>query len=138
MVENVVNKSSPDAAEKKKDPLITHVLSEFVSGTLTITVNSFPLAKIDGESKTLDVEVKGFRESGLHLGELLQIGDSKKGFLEKIKQSNSFAQSLHEDGWKVRVFEGDESLLTMGRGVSPLTGFMWLNPLKLPKIMSLI
>jgi len=111
-------------------------LSDFLSGSLTIAVNNFPLAKIDGEGKTFDIELKGFEESGLRLSDL--VGSSKKGFLDSIRHSGGLAQSLHKDGWNLRVFDGKDAVLSLGRGVSPLTGFVWLNPLKLSKLLRFI
>lgn len=114
-------------------------LSDFLSGTLTVSVNKFPFAKIDGEAKTLDLDMKGLENSGLRLDELFQSGDSKKNdFLETLRLSGGIAKNLHEQGWKLRVFEGDESLVALGQGVSSLTGFIWVNPLKLSKIRKLI
>lgn len=123
---------------KEDDEMLFASLSDFLSGTLTISVNKFPFIKIDGETKTLDVEVKGLKESGLRLDELAPAGDSKKGFFETMRMPGAIAKNLHEQGWKLRVFEGDESLIAMGRGVSSITGFVWLNPLKLSKIRKLI
>jgi hypothetical protein len=111
-------------------------LSGFLSGSLTIVVNNFPLAKIDGERRTFDIELKGFEESGLRLSDL--VGSSKKGFLDSIKQSGGLAHTLNKDGWNLRVFDGSDPVLFLGRGVTSLTGFVWLNPLKLSKLLRFI
>lgn len=116
------------------------MLSDFVSGSLTVSVNNFPFVKIDAETKTLDVEVKGFKESGLRIGNLMQAagGDSKNNIFGTMKKSGSVAHRLHDEGWKVSVFEGKDSLVKIGNGVSSLTGYVWVNPLKLSKLRGLI
>jgi hypothetical protein len=114
------------------------VLTDFLSGTLTVCINNFPFLKVNGESKTLDVELKGFKESGLHLGDMLEKGDKKKDLMDTIKESSSVARRLHEIGWEIRVFEGEDSLIAMGNGVSSLTGYVWFNTLKLWKIRDII
>ena len=117
---------------------VVRALDSILSGTITVSVNNFPFLKIDGETKTLDVEIKGFEQSGLRLSDLVETKNSKGGFLGVIRNSSDFAQGLNQDGWTVQIFEGRNTLLRIGRGVSPRTGFIWLNPLKLPKLISLI
>ncbi len=109
-------------------------LSNILSGTLTVNVNNFPFLKIDGETKTLDVEIKGLKASGIQASDL--VGDSRRGLLETLKISQRIAKDLHQKGWRLRVFEGGSSLFSMGRGVSSLTSFVWGDPTKLLKILS--
>ncbi len=111
-------------------------LSDFLSGSLTIVVDNFPLVKIDAEKKTFDLELKGFEESGLRLSDLM--GSSKKGFLDSIRQSGGLAHTLDKEGWNLRVFDGNDTVLSLGRGVTSLTGFVWLNPLKLSRLLRFI
>jgi hypothetical protein len=108
-------------------------LSNIAAGTLTVSVNNFPFLKIDGETKTLDVEITGLRESGIRAP---SIGESRPGFMDALKASEKIAKSLQENGWRLQVFEGGSSIILMGRGVSSLTRFVWGNPLKLLKILS--
>jgi len=124
------------ASNPERDLLI-HSLSDFLSGSLTVTVNKLPFAKINGETKSLDIELKGLNETGLRLGELVETGERKMGLIQTIRESNEIAKKLHDQGWKVSVFDGNESLVAIGRGVSSITGYMWMNPLKLSKIRKL-
>jgi hypothetical protein len=129
---------SPSKDETGDSAGFLRLLSSFVSGNLTVSVNNFPFVKIDGETKTLDVEIKGLEQSGLKMGSFIQSGTSKGNFLDTIRQSSGMAHRLHNEGWSIRVFEGESSLLKVGRGVSPMTGFVWVNPLKIPRLMRLI
>jgi len=124
--------------ERPEQAVLLRMLSSVASGSLTINLNNFPFVKIDGKAKTLDVEIKGFEQSGLKIGDIMPSGKGKGSFLDTVKQSTDFARGLHDDGWSIRVFEGEQSLLKMGRGVSSMTGFVWLNPLKIPRLMRLI
>lgn len=132
---NPFPKSPPD--DEKRQLEFFRLLSVFEAGTVTISVNNFPLAKIDGETKTLDVELSGVREAGLKLGDFIESEGADGNPIEAIKRSSKFARNLKDDGWSLRVYEGDSSVLTMGRGVSSLTGFVWLNPLKLGRLLGL-
>jgi hypothetical protein len=123
-------------ADQKNEELsnLTESLANILSGTLTVSVNNFPFLKIDAGSKTLDIEIKGFKESGLHSSDF--IGGSRPGMLEILKKSEMIAKGLSEKGWRLRIFDGEISVISMGRGVSSLTGFIWGNPLRLSKILS--
>ena len=130
--------SIPGEVQKTEFETLGLVLADFISGTLTVTVNNFPFLKIDGETKRLDFELKGFRECGLHLGDLLEKANEKKDLIDAIKKSTAVASRLHENGWRIRIFEGKDSLLAMGNGVSSLTGYVWFNPLKMWKLRDII
>jgi hypothetical protein len=122
-------------ADQKNEELsnLTESLTNILSGTLTVSINNFPFLKIDAESKSLDIEMKGFKESGLHSSDFI---GAHPGMLEILKKSEMIAKGLSENGWRLRIFEGEISVISMGRGVSPLTGFIWGNPLRLSKILS--
>jgi len=110
---------------------LSESLSNVLSGTVTVSVNNFPFLKIDGESKTFDIEIMGLKESGIETSTV--VGDSRHGLLETLKSSERVARRFHEKGWRLRVFEGGSSVLSMGRGVPSLTGFVWGNPFELLK-----
>lgn len=127
-----------DKVQRPEQAALLRILSSVASGTVTVNLNNFPFVKIDAEAKTLDVEIKGFEQSGLRVGDIMPQGKGKTNFLDTLKQSSDFARGLHDDGWSIRLFEGEQSLLKMGRGASSLTGYIWLNPLKIPRLMRLI
>ncbi len=126
----VARKSSPPNPNT-----IVDGLSDILSGTLTVTINNLPTLKINGELKTVDVELRGLEESDLHLSSIFP--ETKKNLYESMKDSTGLAQALYKDGWNLRIFDDGERLLSMGRGITPLTGHVWLNPLKLTKLKSL-
>jgi len=130
-------KSSNQDPKKELEEL-SLALIDFLSGSLTINVNNFPFLKINCETRSLTIEIKGFKQTGFHLGDLLGKGDNKKGLMETMKESSGMAHRLHDLGWELQLFEGEDSVLAMGRGVSSLTGYVWFNPLKLSKIIEII
>ena len=50
------------------DPL--QLLSLFQSGIMTIEVNGFPVLKVDGKERTLDLEAQGLKKCGVKLSKL--------------------------------------------------------------------
>ena len=106
------------------------------SGSLTVTVNNYPLLKADAESKSVEIEIKGAKETGLDIQTLMKAGSGGHGILETLKSSESMAKELHEKGWKLSIYDSGSTLITMGRDVSGLTGYIWANPLKLLKVFS--
>jgi hypothetical protein len=118
--------------------VLARLLSSFESGTITVSVNNFPFMKVDSDSKKVAIEMRGFQESGLHFADLIETVNADKGVIQTIKQATGLAQSLQREGWGVRIFEGKDPLIAIGSGVSPLFGFVWFNPLMLPKISKLI
>jgi hypothetical protein len=131
------SKTEPSVKTRHQEAMVHTLTASLISGVVTVTVNNFPFLKIDGVSKTLDVEIKGLEESGIKLNDFVQ-NDSKGTPLDTIKKSGNFAGTLNTDGWTLRVFEGTDSLVKMGKGVSPITGHVWINPLKLNKLLRLI
>jgi hypothetical protein len=128
----------PISDKQKTQESLLRLLSFFEYGSVTITVNNFPFAKIDIASKLLDVELRGILESGLKLGELFDSNALGGNVVDAIKRSGDFAKNLNRNGWSIRVYEGESSILKLGRGLSPLTGYVWLNPLKLSKLLRVI
>ena len=110
------------------------ILSSFESGVLTIRVNEFPLLKVDADSKSLDVEASGVREAGIKLSEVLQI-EGGRGFRGLVRNSESLARGLSEKGWRLTLYDKGSGILEAGRGVSRLTGYVHLNPLRLRRIL---
>jgi hypothetical protein len=135
-----VDKTLKASSQRKSggEMFFGRALTDFLSGSLTVSVNNLPFLKVDGESKTLDLELKGFEESGLRLGDWIEIEEPGGGVFGKMRYSSELAKSLHHDGWRLRIFDRKDPLIAMGRGASHLTGYVWMNPLKIRKILSLI
>jgi len=127
---------SPDKVDTNPMEPLLEMLPLFESGNVTVTVNNFPLVKADAKSKSLDVEIRGVKELGLNLRTLVKIQGKSQGILESLKGSESMARELNEKGWKLSIYESGNGLLTMGRGVSPLTGYIRANPLKLWRVLN--
>ena len=109
------------------------LLELFSSGSLSAQVNGRPLAKIDAETRSLDLDVVGIKETGLKLTDLAKSEDS--GYFGLLKTSKQTAKELAEIGWKLSLYDRGSSVLSMGSGVSKLTGHVWVNPFKLRSIL---
>ena len=112
---------------------VDSLLPAFVSGHLNVIVNGFPAVAIDCESKTVEIESSGVKQTGSSLEKL---GTTQGGIIGLIKESESTARKLAEDGWTLVVYDKGVKALTMGKGVSRLTGHVHVNPLKLRRLLS--
>jgi hypothetical protein len=115
------------------DPL--SLLSLFQSGILTASVNGVPLAKIDAESRTFEVEATGVKESGIRLSQIIELEGGGKGIKGLLSGGEFAAKQLSDNGWKLGLYDGGSEILRAGSGVSRLTGYVHFNPLKLRKIL---
>jgi len=108
-------------------------LLAFVSaGRATITVRGRPFLSINSDEKTLEVEADGAREAGLRLSDLVKL---QEGPANALEGSGHLAGALSRLGWKLTLCAGGDRVLTMGSGVSRLTGRINVNPLKLRKLL---
>ncbi len=121
--------------QRKSDADTLKLLSMFESGILTVEVNGFPLAKVDAESRSLDLEAQGIKECGIKLSKLIEFETGGKGIKTMISTSESTARRLSESGWSLALYDRGSTILKMGRGVSRLTGHIQVNLLKLRKIL---
>jgi hypothetical protein len=100
---------------------------------MTVSVNGTPSVVLDIDSKSLNLEAKGVKKSGLKLLNVTQ--EKGRGVLGLLKTSQSTAKKLSEMGWKVTLYDGRNVVLSMGSGASRLTGNIYVNPLKLRRIL---
>jgi hypothetical protein len=121
--------------QRKSDADTLKLLSMFESGILTVEVNGFPLAKVDAESRSLDLEAQGIKECGIKLSKLIEFETGGKGIKTMISTSESTARRLSERGWSLALYDRGSTILKMGRGVSRLTGHIQVNLLKLRRIL---
>lgn len=118
------------------------MLSIFEYGSLSIGVSGLPLIRLDAESRSIDIEARGIKECGVKLSNLIaeeNIGDlkderRKNKVGELLRNSEATASTLSKMGWSLSLYDGGDRLLTMGRGVSRLTGYVHFSPLKLRRI----
>jgi hypothetical protein len=121
--------------QRKNTADTVELLSIFESGILTVQVNGFPLVKVDGDSRSVDLETQGIKEFGLKLSELIKLEGGEKGIGGIISTSQSTAKRLSEGGWSLALYDKGSRIFKMGRGVSRLTGHIQVNLLKLRKIL---
>ena len=112
---------------------LVNLLSMFKSGGMTVSVNGTPSVVLDIDSKSLNLEAKGVKKSGLKLLNVTQ--EKGRGVLGLLKTSQSTAKKLSEMGWKVTLYDGRNVVLSMGSGTSRFTGNIYVNPLKLRRIL---
>ena len=124
------------AKKASNQATIADFLSIFTSGSFTLSVNGVPTLAVDAESKALNLEAKGVKKSGLKLLNIVK--ENGAGVIGILKTSESTAKKLSETGWKVTVYDKNKVVLTMGSGVSRLTGYIHVNPLKLRTILEII
>ena len=101
-------------------------------GKATITVKGRPFVKVDADTKILEVDADGIRAAGLRLQD---IGRTKGRPLLALLSQARVANLLSERGWRVNLYAEGEKVLTLGSGVSRLTGRIGLNPLKTRKLL---
>lgn len=125
------------ADKKKIKPIaalvVDSLLPLFRSGSLSVAVSGFPVLSIDCKSRSLDVEAKGLKETGLKLS---QLAGHHGGLAGLLKASEPIAKKLAGDGWTLTIYEKGSRALTMGCKVSRLTGHIRANPLKLRRLLS--
>jgi hypothetical protein len=116
------------------DPI--ELLSIFQSGVLSVQVNGFPFVKVDAETRSLDLEAQGIKESGIKLSGLMKLeGGEDKGIRGIISTGGSTARKLSERGWSLAIHDKGSTVLKMGHGVSRLTGHIQVNIFRLRKIL---
>jgi hypothetical protein len=119
--------------KQSSDPI--ELLSMFQSGIMTVEIDGFPVLKVDGKDRNLDLEAQGLRKCGLKLTKLVQSETGKKGIRGIISASGLTARKLSQEGWSLNLFDRGSRILRMGRGVSRLTGHVEVNPLKIRNLL---
>ena len=119
--------------EKGSDSVID-LLGAVSKGKATITVGGRTLVHLDADQKTVEVDANGFTEAGLRLQDF---GGAKGGPLSALMGPVHIAGALSASGWKLTLRAEGEEVLTMGKGVSRLTGRIRVNPIKARKLLKL-
>ncbi|MGD0637398.1 MAG: hypothetical protein ABSA72_05105 [Nitrososphaerales archaeon] len=102
------------------------------SGGLTVSVGGHPMLSIDSKEKLLDLEVVGAREAGLKLSGLIRL---EEGDVNMLSGSEAVARKLSRLGWKLTLHDDGVHLVTLGSGVSRMTGHVSLNPMNLRRVL---
>lgn len=108
------------------------LLAAVSKGKATVTVGGRPLVRLDADEKVLEVDAEGAKEAGFHL---LEFAEQGGGTLAMVKGPLHLAGALSQNGWRMTVQSEGERVLSMGKGVSRLTGRISMNPLKARKLL---
>ncbi len=111
---------------------VESILPTFVAGKLDLIANGYPAMSVNCEKKTLEIEASGMKETGIPIARLAPEG----GVTTLVRESESTAKKLAEEGWTLVVYDKGTKALTMGKGASRLTGHMLVNPLKLRALLN--
>ena len=119
-------------AKEERLASLIGLLGHVPSGKATVSVGGHPLLSIDADKKTLDVESDGVSDAGLRISDLFRL---QEGRAAKIEAPMHVTGALSRLGWKLTLYAGGDKVLSMGSGVSRLTGRVSVNPLKLRKLL---
>jgi hypothetical protein len=111
---------------------LIELLGRIPSGKATVSVGGHPVLSIDADSKTLEVEANGVADAGLRISDLFKLQEGRAAMIEAPVHITGALSRL---GWKLTLYAGGDRVLSMGSGVSRLTGHVSMNPLKLKKIL---
>lgn len=110
---------------------IIGLLALIPAGKVTVSVGSRPLATLDADRKMLDLEVSGIEEAGVRLSDLVKIRTGA----EALQKSMRVSGTLSRLGWKLNLYADGDRVLSMGSGVSRLTGHISVSPRRLRKLL---
>ena len=102
------------------------------SGKATVSVQGRPLLTIDADKKTIDLEADGVREAGLRISDQVKLEEGGRG---RLGGAMRVTGALARLGWKLSLYAEGDRVVSMGSGVSRLTGHISVNPLKLRKLL---
>lgn len=121
-------------AEREKSVVsLLDLLALVPAGKATVTVAGHPVLTVNADKKTLEVEAEGVGEVGLHLSDLVKLQEGTATSM--LKGSVHVTGALSRLGWKLTLYAEGEKILSLGKGVSRLTGRVSVNPLRLRKLM---
>ena len=112
---------------------LLNLLSLLSSGRVTMSAGGSPFLSLRADERELEVEIAGLRESGIGISEIAERLGGHPGVLGS---SVSAAASLSDLGWRLTLYGDGRKILTMGRGVSRLTGHVRVNPLGLVRLLA--
>ncbi len=87
---------------------------------------------INCDAKAIEVEMRGVHESGLKLFHLMK---TKNRLMNIVRNTQELASGLSDHGWKLNIYSMGSAVLSMGTGVSRLTGHISASPFKLRTII---
>lgn len=114
---------------------LIRLLLIFESGIFSIRINGLFFLKVDAKSRSIDIEASEMKEHGIRLSKLIEIQTNQKGWRGMLRGTMSIAKELHSRGWTLKLYDGESCIVTMGQGVSRLTGYIRMNPFKIRRIL---
>jgi len=111
------------------------ILGLVSAGRATVTVGGLRFIEMNGDERTLDVEVTVAKQTGISLSNLAKLNGGPIGALTGPIR---FAGALSQLEWKLTLRAGGEEVLSMGKGSSRLTGRITMNPLKTRKLLKVL
>ncbi|MDG6907821.1 MAG: hypothetical protein JRN20_18780 [Nitrososphaerota archaeon] len=99
---------------------------------MSVSVNGRPFLKVDAESRSVESELAGIKESGIKLSNL--VSSQSAGISSLLRRSRSVAKELYDMGWKFALYDKGSNVLSMGRGASRLTAHIHVSLAKLRTI----
>lgn len=110
------------------------MLDAINQGKVTVSIDGKPAISLDGNTKSLGLDMAGLEEVDLRISGLFQAKTSKGKILLK---SSSAMRKLAKNGWKFSLYDRGEQILTTG-GPSRLGPRLYFNPLKLRRMLRVI
>jgi hypothetical protein len=99
---------------------LSEVLSRLTAGSIGASVDGAEIARVDADARTVTVEMDPLVPSRA------ADGRSIPGFRVPLWSARGFPGALARCGWRVDIRSQGRDVVTMGRGVSPLTGHVRL------------
>jgi hypothetical protein len=113
--------------------LLGGLLSKVSDGSIQVDLDSVPFASVDAQARNLEVQIVP-----LLRGERGTRSIASQGGPLELWRSRRVPAELARRGWRLTLYDGTEELLVLGRGTSPLTGHIHLNPAALWKLRKLV
>lgn len=107
---------------------LVRLLDSVAGGSVEALIDGEPLARLDGNQRTVTVQIRSIPRKGDRSTSLLH--ESRIHFWE----IRGIPSALARSGWQVSFRDGPQELLRLGRTASALTGHIHVNPAALWKL----
>ena len=100
-------------------------------GKVTISVDGSPVLSLDGDTKSLDLEISGLKKTNIRISNILE---TKSGGGRILLRSTEAARRIVKNGWRFSLYDRGERLLTTSN-IPRLGPYLRFNPLRLKRIL---
>ena len=104
------------------------LLKRVTGGKLEARIDGNPLVLLDGEHRSLTVQIGPLLTEGIKPSSVLRAGHLR------LWQARGVPSALARSGWDLRLHDGAEELIRLGRNASALTGHVHVSPRTLGKL----